>query len=168
MDVKVHAWHSCADIVKCWSVYSPKGSLCLVRRFQKCGEALYPLTIKRQERWRVDMGGRGTFAVGNNVAYTYETVGKIEGIKVLQGLTPSHHGLPEEAHSSPAYIKLNPDGSVKQIRLYNSNHTAKIDIEFSIHQGKLTLHAHDYVNGVRQPPRKLTPDEYALFGNYWR
>ena len=30
------------------------------------------------------MGGRGTFAAGNNVAYTYETVGKIEGIKVME------------------------------------------------------------------------------------
>jgi hypothetical protein len=33
------------------------------------------------------MGGRGTYAAGNNVPYTYETVGKIEGVKVLQGLT---------------------------------------------------------------------------------
>ena len=30
------------------------------------------------------MGGRGTFAAGKNVAYTYETVGKIEGVKVLE------------------------------------------------------------------------------------
>ena len=27
------------------------------------------------------MGGRGTFASDNNVAYTYETVGKIDGVK---------------------------------------------------------------------------------------
>ena len=32
------------------------------------------------------MGGRGTFASGNNVAYSYETVGKIDGVKVLQKL----------------------------------------------------------------------------------
>jgi len=30
------------------------------------------------------MGGRGTFASGNNVAYTYKTVDKIAGVKVLQ------------------------------------------------------------------------------------
>ena len=29
------------------------------------------------------MGGRGTFAAGKNVAYTYETVDKIEGVKVF-------------------------------------------------------------------------------------
>lgn len=51
------------------------------------------------------MGGRGTFAIGNMVAYTYETIGFIEGIKILSGLN-GKHGLPEEAHSSHAYIKL--------------------------------------------------------------
>ena len=49
------------------------------------------------------MGGRGTFASGNSVAYNYETVGKIEGVKVLKG-TSDKHSLPEEAHSSDAYI----------------------------------------------------------------
>lgn len=32
------------------------------------------------------MGGRGTYALGKNVPYTYETVGYINGVKVLQGL----------------------------------------------------------------------------------
>ena len=32
------------------------------------------------------MGGRGTFASGNNVAYSYETVGKYEGDKILKGI----------------------------------------------------------------------------------
>jgi len=56
------------------------------------------------------MGGRGTFASGNSGAYTYETVGFIEGVKVLQGIG-GKHSLPEEAHSSSAYIKLKPDGT---------------------------------------------------------
>ena len=44
------------------------------------------------------MGGRGTFAFGNMVAYTYQTTGTISGVKVLSGLN-GKHGLPEEAHS---------------------------------------------------------------------
>lgn len=36
------------------------------------------------------MGGKGTFAVGNNVGYTYKTVGKIEGVKILKGLGNLH------------------------------------------------------------------------------
>ncbi len=47
------------------------------------------------------MGGRGTFASDNNVAYTYETVGNIEGVKVLYGKPGTGiHDLPAEAHSS--------------------------------------------------------------------
>lgn len=60
------------------------------------------------------MGGRGTFAAGNIVAYTYETIGKIAGVKVLAGLN-GKHGLPEEAHSSRAYIALKPDGTFHEM-----------------------------------------------------
>lgn len=31
------------------------------------------------------MGGKGTYTSGKNVEYSYKTVGKIDGIKVLQG-----------------------------------------------------------------------------------
>lgn len=53
------------------------------------------------------MSGRGTFTIGNNVDYTYETIDKIEGVKVLSGKN-GKHGLPEESHSSTAYIKIKP------------------------------------------------------------
>lgn len=62
------------------------------------------------------MGGRGTYAIGNNVKYQYETVDKIDGIKVLKGKEGSgKHGLPEESHSSEAYISRNPNGKVRQL-----------------------------------------------------
>lgn len=75
------------------------------------------------------MGGRGTFAAGNSVTYTYETVGFIDGIKVLHGLN-GKHGLPEEAHSSIAYIKLKPDGTFHEIRIYNREHFAYLEIAY--------------------------------------
>ena len=55
------------------------------------------------------MGGRGSYAAGNNVEYTYKTVGMVDGVKILQGIG-NKHGLPESSHSSEAYIKLKPDG----------------------------------------------------------
>lgn len=67
------------------------------------------------------MGGRGTFAAGNIVDYVYKTVDKIEGVKVLAGLN-GKHGLPEEAHSSNAYIKLKPDGTFHEMRIYDKDH----------------------------------------------
>lgn len=75
------------------------------------------------------MGGRGTYAAGNNVAYTYETIGKIAGVKVLSGLN-GKHGLPEEAHSSRAYIKLKRDGTFHEIRLYDQDHYLTFELAF--------------------------------------
>lgn len=51
------------------------------------------------------MGGRGTFAAGNPVPYSYKKVEEIEGVKVLTGIN-GKHALPESSHSSNAYIKL--------------------------------------------------------------
>ena len=95
------------------------------------------------------MGGRGTFAAGNDVAYTYQTVETIEGVKVLQGID-GKHGLPESAHSSEAYIKLKPDGTFHEMRLYDKNHVLYMEIayhpEYSLTGNRHTpvLHYHLY------------------------
>ena len=75
------------------------------------------------------MGGRGTFAAGKIVAYVYKTVDIIEGIKVLEG-TNGKHGLPEEAHSSNAYIKLKPDGTFHEMRIYDKDHYLTFELAY--------------------------------------
>lgn len=75
------------------------------------------------------MGGRGTYAAGNNVEFTYETIGKIEDVKVLNGLN-GKHGLPESSHSSEAYIKLKHDGTFHEMRFYNKNHILYMEIAY--------------------------------------
>ena len=51
------------------------------------------------------MGGRGTFAAGKQVAYTYETVGKVDGVKIINPIDKSKSlKLPEESHSSVGYV----------------------------------------------------------------
>ena len=118
------------------------------------------------------MGGRGTFASGNNVAYTYETVEKIEGVKVLQGLNGKHN-LPEEAHFSEAYILVNGEGSFKRYRGYNKNLTSAFDIDYHP-EPKITgnrervYHIHFYKNGRRDPVgRELTAEEYNKYKKYF-
>lgn len=101
------------------------------------------------------MGGRGTFAIGNIVPYSYKTIGKIGNHKIVEGIN-GKHGLPEESHTSSSYVKVYDNGKVKQIRLYNKDHTTRTDIEYSVHQGKKFLHAHDYSNGKRSKARDLT------------
>ena len=49
------------------------------------------------------MGGRGTFAAGKNVAYTYETVGFIDGVKIL--FKKSKSSGKEKGNDTPSWAK---------------------------------------------------------------
>lgn len=120
------------------------------------------------------MGGRGTFAAGKNVDYTYKTVDHIEGVKVLQGLN-GKHGLPEEAHSSTAYIKLKPDGTFHEMRIYDADHYLVKEIAYhpepNLNHGnrkKNVLHIHEYQrnNFKDRKPRLLKPEEISLYHKY--
>lgn len=88
------------------------------------------------------MGGRGTFAAGNTVAYNYKTIGTIDGIKILQGIE-GKHGLPESSHSSEAYIKLKPDGTFHEMRFYNKEHVLYMEIAY---------HPEESLTGNRHTP----------------
>lgn len=120
------------------------------------------------------MGGRGTFAAGNPVAYTYETVRKIEGVKILSGLG-NKHDLPVEAHSSEAYIQLYPDGNFKMIRFYDKQHYIKAEIAYHPETDldssrKSILHIHEYPKqgdfGSRTK-RLLTHEEYEKYKKFF-
>ena len=102
------------------------------------------------------MGGRGTFAAGNPVPYTYEVDtnfspdGKYKGIKVLRGIQGSNnHSLPDSSHSSTAYLKMNSDGTFNMMRIYDSNHNLRFEIGYHVDSklakglGKV-LHYHIY------------------------
>ena len=117
------------------------------------------------------MGGRGTFASGNNVAYSYETVDKIDGVKVLQPMDKTKSlKLPEESHSSSSYVLLDKDGVFHQYREYNSNHEVVLEIgyhhEKALGKGDiLHIHIHqkpgiDYPNDSTTEKRKLTRSEF--------
>ncbi len=94
------------------------------------------------------MGGRGTFAIGNNSGYTYKTVNKIEGVKVLQPVDQKRSfKLPEEAHSSSSYIVLDRNGTFHQYREYDKQHKVVLEIgyhhENGFGEGDI-LHVHIY------------------------
>lgn len=122
------------------------------------------------------MGGRGTYAVGNNISYTYKTVGKIEDVKVLQGLN-GKHGLPEESHLSSAYIKLKPDGTFHEMRIYDENHYLVKEIAYhpepQLNNGNRkenVLHIHEYQkdNFMERKPRLLSSDEFKMYKKYFK
>ena len=122
------------------------------------------------------MGGRGTFAAGNIVAYTFETVGMIEDVKVLKGIK-GKHGLPEEAHSSHAYIVLKHDGTFHEMRIYDDEHYLVKEIAYhpepQLNNGNRSenvLHVHEYQrdNFKNRTTRNITPAEIEQYRKYFK
>lgn len=136
------------------------------------------------------MGGRGTFAAGNSVAYSYEVDttfsedGKIHGVKILKGVEGSgKHGLPESSHSSHAYIKLKPDGTFHEMRLYDNNHVLRMEIAYHSEKSLTgnnhtpVLHYHTYderfsknATGafIRSPAKLLSDEMKKKYKKYFR
>lgn len=124
------------------------------------------------------MGGRGTYASGNPVPYKYKSVGSIEGIKVLEGIDGAKHNLPEEAHSSSAYIRLKPNGTFHEMRFYDKDHYLIKEIAYhpepKLNNGNRqenVLHVHEYPekdNFMNRPPRRITQAEYQKYKKYFK
>ena len=122
------------------------------------------------------MGGRGSFASGINVAYKYKTIDKIEGVKVLAKINPKDSGgLPEESHSSSAYIQVNSRGEFKMYREYDENHLIKFDIAYHPEPDidpsrKPVLHVHEYKLGDfgSRSTRPITKEEYNKYKKFLR
>lgn len=121
------------------------------------------------------MGGRGTFAAGNSVPYSYQTVDVIEGVKVLKGIG-GKHSLPEEAHSSGAYIKLKPNGVFHEMRIYGNDHYLVKEIVYHP-EPKLTGNRHESILHVHEYPRddfkgrttrKITKEEYQKYRKFFK
>lgn len=117
------------------------------------------------------MGGRGTFASGNSVGFTYRTIDNIEGVKVLEGLG-GKHGLPEEAHSSTAYIKLDHNGNFYEMRVYDKDHYLTFELAYHPEpkldkSRKPVLHYHMYDrNFKRTNATKATKAMKKHFNKY--
>ena len=130
--------------------------------------------IEIQERRQVDMGGRGTYSAGKKVAYTYRTVGTIGGVKILERLTGAQK-LPEEAHSSRAYILLDRNGVFHQYREYDENHYVRFEIGYHVEpkidpSRKPVLHVHEYQpdDFSNRQSRAITQEEIDKYKRFFK
>lgn len=94
------------------------------------------------------MGGRGTYAAGNEVAYRWRTVDVLDGVKVLEPLSGARK-LPEEAHTSRAYLLYDRNGVFRQYREYDENHYLRFEIGYHPERKidssrRPVLHVHEY------------------------
>lgn len=123
------------------------------------------------------MGGRGTYAIGNNVKYQYKTVGKIEDVKVLQPIDSNRSfSMPPEAHSSNRYILLDKCGVFHQYIEYNNDHLPIFEIGYHFEKGmskngEHVFHVHEYSKpGIenRKAARAITQQEFEKYKKYFR
>lgn len=128
------------------------------------------------------MGGRGAYMRTNGFAnglteHEFQNIGNIGGIKILQYGTNPNAKLPEYANTSSAYISINKDGEMTQLRIYQ-NHFPVIDIDLGhpAHHGLNDgeIHVHNYTkdqtgNPVRsRTSRNLTETESKLYSEIIR
>ncbi|MBP5492753.1 MAG: hypothetical protein J6Y08_07900 [Clostridiales bacterium] len=78
------------------------------------------------------MSSRGAKAKNGHVTTTeYETKRMVGDAKVLVGKTSNQHGLPDYSHSpNRIYIKENPDGSFREMRVYDSEGSPLLEIAY--------------------------------------
>lgn len=116
------------------------------------------------------MGGRGTFAAGKNVPYRWETIGYYNGVKMVDLIDKRlARKLPEESHSSKAYILFDRNGVFHQYREYNDDHTVSFEIGYHVEKnlrpdGQAVLHYHKYTNGFEKRESGLLTD--AMYNKY--
>lgn len=123
------------------------------------------------------MGGRGAYTEGKQKSYVYQTVDKINGIKVLVPINKkSSHSMPAEAHFSKAYIILDKENGIfRQYREFNSGHLPTFEIGYHFESGlsengKNVFHIHEYTEpGIehRQKSRFMTPEEIQQYRKYF-
>ena len=121
------------------------------------------------------MGGRGTFASGNKVDFRWKTTSTFNGVKVLDLVDKKQsRKLPEEAHSSNAYIMFDKNGNFYQYREYNPDHSLRFEIGYHPEKylnpnRKPILHVHEYSNNMLTRTRRLlTKDEYNKYKKFFK
>lgn len=125
------------------------------------------------------MGGRGTYAAGIDAAFTYKKIDVIEGVKVLTGIAEKHD-LPMESHSSQMYIKVNPDKTFRELRVYGDDKRVYLEIAYHneaslVPNGQAVLHYHTYEYGsqfnngmFRSKAQFIKPEQILVFKKYFR
>ena len=95
---------------------------------------------------------------------------------MLQPDASRHGTLPEEAHSSNAYILLDSSGEFKMYREYDTQHNLRIEIAYHYETALVPratgriLHIHEYdpTTFKRTPARLLTECEYRRYKPYFK
>ncbi len=66
-----------------------------------------------------------------------------------------------------SYLLYGKNGVFKQLRIFGEDNKPKVDIDYHMKDGEMSLHKHIYIDGVRQKEHiDLTPTEYDKYKKF--
>lgn len=116
------------------------------------------------------MGSRGSFleSGGFSTPAKWQTVDYVDGIKVLRPKDSSASiSLPERSNTpGTSYLSYRSSGIFDQLRVFGNDRIPQFDIDYGRHRGKLSLHVHYYINGIRSRNPVILRKEDSLYQKY--
>lgn len=100
------------------------------------------------------MGSSGAFLdTGGFKEQKWQEVGTFHNIEILQKTSDNQNKAPSlpPLSSTPGtgYLLLSKDGIFRQFRQFGEDRKPIFDIDLGKHDGQISLHLHQYKNGVR-------------------
>mgnify|MGYP007069921659 CR=1 FL=1 len=115
------------------------------------------------------MGSRGASANGSKVPSGWQLVDYFYGIPILRPTNQKQSlSLPSKSNMpGVAYLLYDRKDNFKQLRIFGDNMQPVLDIDYHMKDGKMSLHKHNYINGIRQHEHiSLTDDEYNEYSKF--
>lgn len=99
----------------------------------------------------------------------WHITGFLYGIAILRPDNPDQSlSLPSKSEiPNVSYLLYKRDGVFKQLRIFGDDNKPKMDIDYHMKDGELSLHKHIYIDGVRQKEHiELTTEEYNEYKKF--
>ena len=112
------------------------------------------------------MGGRGgMLPEGGFVKQRYHVVDYVDGVKVLEPKDSREGRSVPERSGTPgtSYVCYRKNGTFKSFITFDKDRMPIYSIDYGIHQGVISLHAHFYKNGKKIKRVEYLNQEHELY-----
>ena len=112
--------------------------------------------------------GSKTSSAMENIPKGWHATGSLYGIPILRPDSKGSNNLPRNSEvPNVSYLLYGKNGVFKQMRIFGDDNKPKMDIDYHIRDGKMSLHKHIYIDGVRQKEHiDLTATEYDNYKKF--
>ena len=104
-----------------------------------------------------------------NIPKGWHSTGFLYGVPILRPNNPNQSlSLPRNSEvPEVSYLLYGKNGVFKQMRIFGKDNKPKMDIDYHMKDGEMSLHKHLYKDGVRQKEHiDLTASEYDHYKKF--